>query len=364
MILSRVIGWTYRHALKPLLFRFDPEAVHDRFIGIGKVLGNSAIGKRLTQSFFLYQHKALEQEILGVSFNNPVGLAAGFDKNAELTDILSSVGFGYAEVGSVTSEPCAGNPKPRLWREPDKKSLRVYYGLKNDGAQRIASRLHKMQFDIPIGISIAKTNSPTTVDLHEGIADYIKAARAFADIGDYITINISCPNAFGGEPFSDPKRLEALLGEYSALDIRKPTFIKLAAVSDYDHLDEILDVGERYGIDGYICSNLKKNKGEKGGLSGKAVVNTSDDMVLYVYKKFQGKRVVIGTGGVFTAEDAYQKIKNGASLVQLITGMIYQGPQIVGEINAGLVRLLRADGYTHVSEAVGAAHVHDNQNTI
>ncbi len=347
------IGTIYRNIIKPILFRFDPEKVHDHFIGVGKKLGRVSFGRRLTQSLFLYKNNVLEQDILGMHFNNPVGLAAGFDKNAELTDILPSVGFGFAEVGSITGEQCDGNPKPRLWREPDKKSLRVYYGLKNDGAEAIASRLSGSTFEFPIGISIAKTNSPTTVGLQEGIQDYIKAAKAFEDVGDYVTINISCPNAYGGEPFSDPDRLEALLEAYSELDIAKPTFIKLAAILDHDNLDRILEISDKYKIDGYICTNLKKTKGEKGGLSGKAVAKASDDMVSYVYKKFDGKRVVIGTGGIFTAEDAYRKVKNGASLVQLITGMIYQGPQLIGEINRGLVELLKRDGFSNISEAVG-----------
>lgn len=353
MFFPGISGWKYRHILKPILFRMDPERVHDRFIAFGKVLGRNRIGRRLTKSFFSYQHPMLEQEICGIRFGNPIGLAAGFDKNAELTDILPSVGFGFMEVGSITGESCTGNPKPRLWREPDKKSLRVYYGLKNDGAEAIAERLKNEKFEVPVGVSIAKTNSPVTVDTQEGIKDYLKAARAFEDIGDYITINISCPNAYGGEPFSDPERLEQLLSAYRDTGIKKPTFIKIAAISDTRELDAILDVGEKYGVDGYICTNLKKQANEKGGLSGKAVQHDSDDMVSHVYKKFQGKRIVIGTGGVFTAEDAYRKIKNGASLVQLITGMIYEGPQRIGEINHGLVRLLKADGYTSISEVVG-----------
>ncbi len=349
----KLIGAIYRRILKPILFRIDPEKVHDHFVSVGKRLGRHRIGKRLMKSFFLYKHSSLEQDLLGIHFSNPVGLAAGFDKNAELTSILPEVGFGFVEVGSITGEYCAGNQKPRLWREPSKKSLRVYYGLKNEGAEEIASRLHGKEFKIPVGISIAKTNSPATVDVQEGIKDYLKAANAFEEVGDYITINISCPNVYGGEPFSDPERLDALLIAYSELNITKPTFIKLAALSDHEQLDRILDIGEKYGIDGYICTNLKKTKGEKGGLSGKAVVKDSDDMVSYVYKRFGTSRLIIGTGGIFTAEDAYRKIKNGASLVQLITGMIYQGPQVIGEINAGLVRLLKADGYSNISEAVG-----------
>jgi dihydroorotate dehydrogenase len=354
---QKIIGTTYRNIIKPVLFRIDPEKVHDHFLNIGKKLGGKKFGKTLTGFCFLYKHKALEQEILGIQFDNPVGLAAGFDKNAELTDILPAVGFGFQEVGSITGELCEGNPKPRLWRIPETKSLRVYYGLKNNGADDISFRLRDKIFDIPIGVSIAKTNSPATVDLQEGIADYIKAAEAFRDIGSYITLNISCPNAYGGEPFSNPERLDKLLEAYYALNITKPTFIKIAAGLENTGIDAILEVGERHGIDGYICTNLKKNKGEKGGLSGKAVDVESDETISYIYKSLKGKRIVVGCGGVFSGEDAYRKIRKGASLVQLITGMIYQGPQLIGEINHVLVELLKRDGFSNISEAVGVDNV-------
>jgi len=229
----------------------------------------------------------------------------------------------------------------------------VYYGLKNDGAQAIATRLSGKPMAFPVGISIAKTNCPATVDTAAGIADYIQAAEYMKDIGDYVTLNISCPNAYGGEPFTDPKKLDQLLHAYRALKIHKPVFLKLAAELSQEALDAIIDVGEAYDIDGYICTNLKKQEGVQGGMSGKLVQEESDDMVSYVYKKVQGKRIVIGCGGIFSAEDAYRKIKLGASLVQLITGMIFEGPQVVGEINAGLTKLLKADGYTHISEAIG-----------
>lgn len=352
---TKIISLFYCWILKPILFCLDPEKVHDRFIVFGKILGRRRFTRNITSRLFLYKDQILEQHISGIYFKNPIGLAAGFDKNAELTDIFPDVGFGFVEVGSITGEPCEGNAKPRLWRIPEKKSLRVNYGLKSDGAEVISMRMRGKRYLIPIGVSIAKTNSQETIDMRQGIADYIKVATLFRDIGDYITINISCPNAYGGEPFLDPYSLEELLKAYYMLRITKPTFLKLAAGMKLSCIDDILEVGDRYGIDGYICTNLKKNNGETGGLSGKAVEMDSDNMIKYVYERCGKKRIIIGCGGVFSAVDAYRKIKNGASLVQLITGMIFQGPQLIGNINMDLARLLKEDGFSNISEAIGVS---------
>jgi dihydroorotate dehydrogenase len=305
----------------------------------------------------------LEQTVFGIKFNNPIGLSAGFDKNAELTQILPSVGFGFAEVGSITGNKCEGNPKPRLWRLPKSQSLVVYYGLKNDGAEKIAARLKHKKFQVPIGISVAKTNSPTTVDVVAGIKDYAKAYEAFADIGSYTTINISCPNTYGGQPFTDPALLEQLLSAIDKIPSSKPVFVKLSPDLGMDGVDQLLAVIDKHNVQGIVCSNLTKNRNnskiietevpEVGGFSGKVVEDLANELISHVYRKTQGKYIVIGSGGVFSAEDAYKKIKLGASLIQMITGMVYQGPQIIGEINQGLVKLLARDGYSNVRDAVG-----------
>ena len=351
--IDQIVHYTYKYIAKPFLFRRDPEDVHDTALTLGKTLGKSVLVKSFFRVCFGHQDDSLRQTVCGITFQNPIGLAAGFDKNADILDILPTIGFGYAEVGSVTGEACVGNAKPRLWRIPEEKSLRVYYGLKNDGAEAISARLKGKTFTFPVGVSIAKTNSPATVETEQGIADYMKAAEAFRDIGDYITINTSCPNAFGGEAFSDPARLELLLKAYRELKIHKPTFLKLAADLTHEQLDQIIELSNTYNIDGFICTNLKKEAGEKGGLSGKSVASLSDDMIANIYKKVGKKKVIIGCGGIFSGEDAYRKIRKGATLVQLITGMIYEGPQLISEINRDLVRLLKQDGYTHISEVIG-----------
>lgn len=360
---ARIIAGLYGRLLKPVLFRFDPEIVHDRATNLGRLLGATAWGRALTRAMFSYEHPSLQTTVCGINFNNPVGLAAGFDKNAQLCDILPDVGFGFEEIGSITGRSCAGNPRPRLWRLPDSQALAVYYGLKNDGADAISSRLRNRKFRFPVGISVAKTNDEKTVDPDAAIADYRHVISQFRDIGDYLTINISCPNAFGGEPFTDPQLLDLLLAEIDLL-ANKPVFLKLAVDLPAQQLDEIVTVCSRHRIDGFVCSNLTKNRTNthitdtgvplKGGISGKPVRQLSDEQIKYIYRRTAGRYAIIGVGGIFTAEDAYRKIRLGASLVQLITGMIFRGPQVIGEINRGLVALLKRDGYRNISEAVGA----------
>src|SRR3989344_4362727 len=353
----------YWWVLKPIFFRSDPEKVHDRMTSVGSFLSKYNLTKKLTSLIFGYSHLSLNQNILGINFKNPIGLSAGFDKNAILTDILPSVGFGFIEVGSITGEYCEGNPKPRLWRLKKSKSLVVYYGLKNDGCESIAKRLTNKKFSIPVGINIAKTNCKETIDTNKAIADYFKAYTAFTNIGNYVTINISCPNAFGGQPFTDSKRLDALIDKIMSVPKTKPIFLKLSPDLSKQEIDEIINIAIKFKIDGFICANLTKNRNNKniidenmpevGGLSGKVVDSLSDELIRYIYKKTNGEFVIIGVGGVFRAEDAYRKIKAGASLIELITGMIFEGPQVISEINLGLVKLLKADGYKNISEAIG-----------
>lgn len=357
-------AFLYTKILKNIFFMIDPETVHEKMMRVGVFLGAHAFTRAFTACFFYYSNKKLNQRIRGIFFSNPIGLAAGFDKDAQLTGILPSLGFGFEEAGSITGEACAGNPRPRLWRLKKSKGLLVYYGLKNEGCERIAERLHGGHFQIPIGISIAKTNCQKTVDMQAGIDDYFKAFITLKDIGDYFTINISCPNAFGGQPFTDPASLDALLAKIETAQTDKPIFLKLSPDLKREEIDAIIDVAKRYRIAGFICSNLTKNRDnkkiidgavpEKGGMSGKVVEDLSNDLIRYCYRATKGTMVIIGCGGVFSAEDAYKKIKAGASFVQLITGMIFEGPQVISQINRGLVALLERDGFENIAEAVGS----------
>ncbi len=357
-----IVEFLYKTILRPILFLNDPEVVHNRMVRLGIFLGRYRLKKKIVSALFFYSDKSLEQNILGINFKNPIGLAAGFDKNAKLVDILPSVGFGFMEVGSITGEPCEGNPKPRLWRVKKSKGIVVYYGLMNDGCERISARLKDKKFDIPLGVSIAKTNNKETAETEAGINDYLKAYKTMGEVGDYATINISCPNAFGGEPFTDPVKLEKLFKKIFDILKKKPVFLKFSPDLDEFEIDTILEVCKKYPVDGFICSNSTKkrmnisdeNLPEKGGISGKPMEGLANKQISYIYQKTGRKYVIIGCGGVFSAEDAYKKIKLGASLVQLISGMIYEGPQLIGDINKGLKRLLINDGFTNISQAIGA----------
>ncbi|KKP37872.1 MAG: Dihydroorotate dehydrogenase 2 [Candidatus Peregrinibacteria bacterium GW2011_GWA2_33_10] len=357
-------GFIYAVFLKRIFFLLDPEFIHDRMTRAGKMLGKTFLTRTLTKIAFSYQNKTyLEQEVLGIKFKNPIGLAAGFDKNAQLTAILPEVGFGFEEIGSITGEECAGNPKPRLWRLKKSGSLVIYYGLMNDGAEKISKRLKNKKFNFPIGVSVAKTNCALTADNKEGIKDYVKAFNLMKDIGDYMTINISCPNAYGGQPFTDKVSLESLMKEISKIEYDKPIFLKMSPDLNHKEIDDILEVVEKYKISGVICTNLTKDYMNprikdkfnfvNGGISGKVLEEKANLMISYIFKKTKGKLIIIGCGGVFTAEDAYKKIKLGANLIQMVTGMIFQGPQTISDINLGLVELLKKDGYKNISEARG-----------
>ncbi|MGD0977018.1 MAG: quinone-dependent dihydroorotate dehydrogenase [Minisyncoccia bacterium] len=358
-----VIGFCYKKILRPIFFRMDPERVHDQMVAFGVFLGKYPFTRKLTSGFFGYSDPTLKQNILGINFENPVGLAAGFDKNGVLSDILPSVGFGFTEIGSITGEKCDGNSKPRLWRLQKSRGLLVNYGLKNDGCETLSKRLEDKIFKIPVGVSIAKTNSSETVEIKNGIADYVKAYREMSGIGSFHVINISCPNAFGGEPFTEPARLKMLLAELEKVRVAAPVLLKLSPDLDHQQIDAILEIAVHGGINGIICSNLTKTQNnhkiidpsipDRGGFSGKIVEEKSNEQIKYVYKKTAGQMLIIGCGGIFSAEDAYKKIRLGASLVQLITGMIYEGPQLIGEINFGLSRLLKRDGFSNIAEAVG-----------
>ena len=363
LIRNELFRVSYIFLLKPILFCFDPEKTHDFMTRVGVFLGKYSIARWKTKLFFSFSHPSLEQDILGIHFQNPVGLAAGFDKDALLTDILLHVGFGFEEVGSITGEECAGNKGLRLWRLKKSKALVVNYGLKNDGCEKIAERLKNKKFKIPIGTNIAKTNSPETVDTEAGVNDYMKAFSEFTNIGDYFVINISCPNAFGGEPFTDTTKLDFLLKEIDKIETKKPIFLKISPDLNEKQVEDILNVCEHHRINGFVCSNLTKNRDNtkikdstascKGGISGKVVDDLSTKQIRFIYQKTKGKYTIIGCGGIFSAEDAYKKIKAGASLVELITGMIFEGPQLINEINRGLVFLLQKDGFKNLNEAIG-----------
>jgi dihydroorotate dehydrogenase len=362
-------GFIYRRILRPIFFLIEPEKMHDLSLASGSFVGRSRIGRKLTRALFDFADPSLEQNVAGMHFKNPLSLAAGYDKDGLLTGIVSPVGFGYHEIGSATGEPCKGNDGQRLWRLKKSQALVIYYGLKNIGAEMISERMSKLKYDLPVGINIAKTNSSDTIDEEKGILDYVKAFKAFSSrgVGDYFAINISCPNTVGGEPFTDPGKLDRLLLalEEARGGNDRPFFLKMPADITDQNVDGIIEVARKYKITGFICTNVTKNRSndkiietdlpDKGGISGKVVQELSDDLISYIYNRCGKEFVIIGCGGIFNADDAYTKIKKGASLLQLITGVIFEGPWTVSDINAGLVTRMKKDGYTNISEVIGAS---------
>ena len=368
-IIPKTAGFLYKKALKPLFFKQDPEAVHNRILKLGRRFGDSAAMRGLFKAAFNYQHPALQQNIFGLDFTNPVGLSAGFDKDADLINFLPSFGFGFSTVGSITLHPYAGNPPPRLYRLPASEGIVVNYGLKNIGTKLINERIQASRVSTPVVVSIAKTNSQATCDDESGVADYVGSFQQVAnqDKVAMAEINISCPNTFGGEPFTTPERLELLLAALDAIPCSKPVVIKMPINLAWPGFQALLDVILRHRVVGVTVGNLNKDRssdkihdtipvGLKGGISGKPTYDLCNELISKTYQYCGDKLIIIGVGGIFSAQDAYEKIKRGASLVELITGMIYEGPQLIGEINAGLVELLEKDGYKNIKEAIGAAY--------
>ncbi|MGE5327792.1 MAG: dihydroorotate dehydrogenase (quinone), partial [Thiobacillus sp.] len=316
------------------------------------------------------RNPALSQDIDGISYDTPVGLAAGFDKNGEIMPTIAALGFGFGEVGSVTDIPCEGNPKPWFYRLPKTQSAVVNAGLANEGSVAIIKRIQSLNprsiNNFPIILSVAKTNSCEVVSVSAGIKDYVntikRAMRANNIKG--IELNISCPNAFGGEPFTNPVDLEKLLRAVDKLGVKKPVYVKMPLDLSWREFEGLLDVIVRHKVAGVTIANLQKDRtkvdlrdelpeGIRGYLSGRPTWEASNDLIKRTYKNYHGKLTIIGVGGIFSAQDAYTKIKLGADLVELATGVIFNGPQIVAQINAELVDLLKNDGYTNISQAVG-----------
>jgi dihydroorotate dehydrogenase subfamily 2 len=368
----QLLKFTYKNILRPLLFLLDAEKVHNLFIDFGQFIGSNQIGINTTRSLFHFQNKKLKQEISGVTYENPIGLAAGFDYNAKLTQILSKVGFGFASAGTITNMPYEGNPAPRLGRLQKSKSLLVNKGFKSDGADSVFGRLKAYKFKIPVGISIGRTNSAQLNTVEKSIKDIVSAFKKAekANIRNaYYELNISCPNLIHISEeisFYPTKNLQRLLKEIDKLKIRKSVFIKMPISENNKRTLGMLKVIEKHNIVGVIFGNLEKNRKNtrfdsseiknagKGNFSGKPCYERSNELISLAYKHYKNKLIIVGCGGVFGAEDAYEKIKRGASLIQLITGMVFEGPQLIGEINSGLTKLIKKDGYKSIKGAVGS----------
>jgi dihydroorotate dehydrogenase len=344
-----LLGVMYQLGLKPLFFLFPAETVHQLMTGYGQRLGQSEFGRKLTRWLFAFHDLSLTKKIDGIFFSNPVGLAAGFDYEADLTQILPEVGFGFMTIGTVTLRSYSGNPKPRLGRFPSSHSLLVNKGFKSPGAKAIIKKLSGKKFQIPLGISIGSTNAayPSLATQVQDITRCFTLFEASNVKHLYYELNISCPNTAGGQPFTTPNRLELLLTKLDGLKIERPVYLKMPIDLTPQETVALLNVAKKHQVRGVIFGNLTKDKNNPdvtkvdrqawthsaGNLSGKPTWNRSNALVALTRKHFGSRFTIIGTGGIFNGRDAQMKLDLGADLVQLITGMVYQGPQVVGEIN-------------------------------
>lgn len=367
----------YRYIAKPIFFKLSPDFAHSFMIKVSKVLQyipgiNWLIHTLIVDNKNTKDNKVdIEQKLAGVTYKGPVGLTAGFDKNLETVGMMKAVGFSFMEGGTITYKPYKGNPKPWFYRLPNSKSLVVNAGLANQGAPKILARLSKIKNkwhqDFPINISVGKTNCKENANEDCGINDYISTLKLLKNhlYVDAITLNISCPNVYGGEPFTTPRSIKKLLTEVDKLDIKKPIWIKMPIDKTDAEFKELLDEIVKHKITGVTISNLFKDRKKvelkdklpdsvKGNLSGFPTQKRSNELIALTYKNYKDKLYISGVGGIFSAEDAYEKIKNGANLVQLITGVIFNGPQLPAQINHDLKTLLEKDGYSNIKEAIGS----------
>jgi len=365
-----IFGYFYRLVVKPLVFLMSPDKAHSSTLEFANKVGEWRWMRWLVAFVFKNpKNKMLSQNIFGIDFENPVGLSAGFDKNAEAVNVTSNLGFGFGEVGSVTAKECDGNERPWFYRLPLHKSMVVNVGLANLGVESVIKRLGN---DVTLNprhhiiLSVAKTNTCDVTTVDEGIEDYVASAKRAgkSNIVKMIELNISCPNTYGGEPFTNPKDLEKLLSSIDELKLKKPVVIKMPVDISWIKTEKLLDVIVAHKIDGVTIANLAKDRtvldlgGElpdsvAGNLSGKPTFKLSNDLIRQTYIKYGDRLKIIGVGGVFSAEDAYLKIRLGASLVEFISAFIYQGPQLASEINYDLIKMLKNDGFDNISQAVG-----------
>lgn len=344
----------YRFFIRPVLFLFDPEAVHHftfKFLKLAMALPGV---KWLVSACYRQQDTVLKQKLFGLEFENPVGLAAGFDKDAKLIDELAAFGFGFIEIGTLTPKPQPGNDKPRLFRLPADGAIINRMGFNNEGVETAVKRLRNRQSKVIVGGNIGK-NKVTPNE--EAFSDYAQCLKALDPYVDYFVVNVSSPNTPGLRELQEKEPLRKLMSDVKALSVQqpkpKPVLLKIAPDLTNDQLNDIIDILKSTGTDGVIATNttisrenLKTSASElekigNGGLSGKPLTVRSTEVIQYLRSGLGAHFPIIGVGGIMTAQDALEKIEAGANLVQLYTGFIYGGPSLIKEINQSMVRAMR-----------------------
>lgn len=352
----------YKTLLRPILFRMSADSAHEWTIKSSSLISGWQAATTLVDRMYGFQDPALEQQILGLRFPNPVGLAAGFDKNGLTVPLMQALGFGFVEIGSITAKASPGNPKPRSFRLPEDRSIINRMGLNNEGAKTVAMRLSKLStVRIPLGINIAKTHN-SLIHGDKALEDYRISFEMAKPIADYITLNISCPNTEDGKTFERPESLEALL---DVLEIGKnaadpPVLVKISADIETPVLDELIDLCESKAVSGYVAVNTSSGRDHlhsaedviracgNGGLSGAAIRTNSTEKISRIREKTKGGKLIVGVGGIMSAEDAIEKLMAGANLLQIYTGLVYEGPALVRRINHGILEALKKENKTHI----------------
>lgn len=338
----------YKRIVKPLLFNTDAEKAHELALSLASRTQHSGFLQSLASAVYGAGDAGLEQNLFGCTFPNPVGLAAGFDKNGTAPLAMQALGFGFVEVGSITAKSSEGNPKPRAFRLPKDESIINRMGLNNEGADAIIERLSGLNLDIPLGVNIAKTND-ASIHGDDALRDYLYSYEKAQPVADYITVNISCPNTGEGKTFEDPGALRNLLSTLAPNhENRKPTLVKFTVDIDRKSLEKLVQICEDFGIAGYVATNTSSsreglntneatlNKIGNGGLSGRAIQQQSTQVVKWLSEISQKMKPIIGVGGIHDADSAREKLEAGAHLIQIYTGLVYEGPGLVKDIKKGL----------------------------
>ncbi|MCH2214634.1 MAG: quinone-dependent dihydroorotate dehydrogenase [Flavobacteriales bacterium] len=344
----------YKSLLRKTLFQLSAEQAHNFSFGFLKFIFQLPFAKSLFYASFNVNHPSLEREVFGIKFKNPVGLAAGFDKNARLYNEFSFMGFGFVEIGTVTPKPQDGNAKPRLFRLHSDEGLINRMGFNNDGVKKVVGRLKGRYTSVIIGGNIGK-NKVTPNE--NALDDYLVLLNELYDVVDYFTVNVSSPNTPGlrelqeKEPLT--KLLKALKEEAAKKSFGKPILLKIAPDLTDSQLDDIVDIVMETQVDGIIATNTTIDRSglltpekevEKmgaGGLSGKPLSHRSTEVIRYIHEKSKGSIPIVGVGGIHSAKDALEKLDAGASLVQLYTGFVYEGPGLVKRINEKIIENAR-----------------------
>ena len=352
--------------IKPLLFRADPEQVHDLIMNGLSASSHSPGALRLIKTVCQVQDKCLELERFGLTFPNPIGLAAGFDKNARAIPAWLAMGFGYVEVGSVTAHAQAGNPKPRLFRLPEDEAIINRMGFNNAGAEAMARRLETLfkrqgKPSAPLGINLGKSK---ITPLEEAPQDYLRSLSLLWDYGDYFVVNVSSPNTPGLRELQDKDKLEQLLDTLQSFvqtQARpKPLLIKIAPDLSLHQIDEIVELAKQFELGGIIATNTTVSRDgllspiqEVGGLSGKPLKEMSLAVLHHIRAQVGESLPIISVGGVATVDDVLRRLAAGASLIQLYTSLVYEGPLLVKCLNEGVLAELEAQNLSSLEMFIG-----------